>query len=565
LSWGALLGLSLFFVSEFGPDFPMWDDYTVVPQSLGKVPITLSWLWSQDSEHRIPIQRLLLISLFHLGEANPRPAMFFTVGLLGVLTATLLLAARKARGSWQYADAFLSLVLLNLGHHEIFLWAFCVGYALITAFLGFVLAVIVRSGGVPRPAAVSLAILSVTLLPLCNGGGVLFTPAMIIWLLYLALSTWRSKTPGSHAKGLLILLCSLPAVCMLVFYFQGFVRPKLGPPGSLWDAGRTVIQSLSMSLGYPATVLWPWPAIAVSAILAGALLILAIAWFREPDRRVQIAGLACVLLSVLTMALGLGWARSGQGERAGFQNRYTLAAVPALLGGYFTFATFGPRISRHVAPMILFTGACILLWPNLQDGWAAGHNLRLGVAAFERDLAAGMPPFRLVRRYSPLIHPSQERLQQSLKLLHRAGIGRFRSLQPDPLFEERKLNLKPAEVRLARWNEGAVEVTGVDPWIRFDLTRDVPVCGIRIRYSHASPDGTPARFRLAWRRGGQPDFPTAQQYANWNLPTGPNNTTTVWIDDVVSQIRIQPDNRPCEFTIAELTLLLAPRAQTRTP
>jgi len=37
--------------------------------------------------------------------------------------------------------------------------------------------------------------------------------------------------------------------------------------------------------------------------------------------------------------------------------------------------------------------------------------------------------------------------------------------------------------------------------------------------------------------------------------------TTVWIDDQVAQIRIQPDNRPCRFTLAELTLLVSP--QTR--
>jgi hypothetical protein len=472
---------------------------------------------------------------------------------------------RKARGSWQFADAFLPLVLLNLAHHEIFLWAFCVGYALITAVLGFVLALIVRSGGKWKPSDVVLAVFLVTLLPLCNGGGVLFTPGMMIWLWYLAFITWRSNTPGSRGLGLLILVCSLPACCILVLYFQGFVRPKLGPLGSLWDAGRTVLQSTSMALGAPAARLWPWPAISVVAILVGESVILAVGWVREPGRRAQIAGLACILFSVFIMELALGWARSGQGERAGFQNRYTLAAVPALLGGYFAFASFGPRITRHLVPMILFTGACILLWPNLEEGWVAGQKLRLGIEAFERDLAAGMPPFRLVRRYSPFLHPSQERLRESLELLQSAGVGRFRSLQPDPRFEERQMDLNPSELTSARWNIGIVDVTGVDPWIRFDLPHSMPVCGIRIRYSHVSADGTPARFRLAWRRQGQQAFPAEQQYANWTLPTGEDRETTVWVDDLVSQVRIQPDNRPCKFTIAGLTLLLAPRPQNGMP
>ena len=277
----------------------------------------------------------------------------------------------------------------------------------------------------------------------------------------------------------------------------------------------------------------------------------------------RVIGLACVLGAVVSLALGTGWGRSGQDELAGLQPRYTTLATPALLVAYFAFACYGPGRMRYLVPMALFAGSCVLLWPNTADAWSAGRKSRVQAAAFDRDLASGTPLFRLVRRYTPFLHPSQEALHESLGMLRQAGIGRFRSLQDDPPFQEIPVERSPAEVRLARWNQGEVEVTGPDPWVTFDLPSPTPVCGIRLHYSHASPEGAPARFRIAWRRGEDRGFPPDQRYANWNLPTGANRSTTIWVDDVVSQFRIQPDNRPCRFSISELTLLVAPGASIR--
>ena len=82
-----------------------------------------------------------------------------------------------------------------------------------------------------------------------------------------------------------------------------------------------------------------------------------------------------------------------------------------------------------------------------------------------------------------------------------------------------------------------------------------------MRFTLESPDGTPARFRLAWQRPGQKTYPADQHYSNWNFYGGKDQVTTIWIDDIVTRIRIQPDNRPCRFTVSELTLLLSPQAE----
>ena len=267
------------------------------------------------------------------------------------------------------------------------------------------------------------------------------------------------------------------------------------------------------------------------------------------------------------MELGLGWARSGQGERAGFQNRYTMAAVPALLAAYVAFAIHGSRITRGLVTMLAFSGSCLLLWPNTVQGWEAGCQIHELSAAFDRDLSSGTPLFRMVRRYTPVLHPSQEIFHEALEQLHQAGIGKYRVLRMDGRFKEQAVPLGP-ELQSGHGNrrgEFHVDIKNPDSWCIFDLPAPSQVCGIRMRFTLENPNGTPARFRLAWQRPGQETYPADQQYSNWNFYGGKDQVTTIWIDDIVTRFRIQPDNRPCRFTVSELTLLLSPQAERARP
>ena len=69
---GMLLVVALIYVARFGPDVPLWDDYEVIPQLAGVQPVTPQWLWSQHSEHRIPLARL--ISAGDISPDRGRPA-----------------------------------------------------------------------------------------------------------------------------------------------------------------------------------------------------------------------------------------------------------------------------------------------------------------------------------------------------------------------------------------------------------------------------------------------------------------------------------------------------------
>src|SRR5207302_7979178 len=103
-------------------------------------------------------------------------------GLLAIVAGVLILAARNVLGGSGYADAFLPIVLLNLGHHENFLWAIQVTYVLPVVLLGIVLALIVRSPVTLGPGSLVIASVCLILMPLCIAGGLAFIPVMVLWL-----------------------------------------------------------------------------------------------------------------------------------------------------------------------------------------------------------------------------------------------------------------------------------------------------------------------------------------------------------------------------------------------
>ena len=63
---------------------------------------------------------------------------------------------------------------------------------------------------------------------------------------------------------------------------------------------------------------------------------------------------------------------------------------------------------------------------------------------------------------------------------------------------------------------------------------------------------------MRWRGLDQLPASPDRVYANWNLPTGRDRTTTVWVGETIREFRVQPDNQPCEFRIESITLLIPP-------
>jgi hypothetical protein len=221
------------------------------------------------------------------------------------------------------------------------------------------------------------------------------------------------------------------------------------------------------------------------------------------------------------------------------------------------FRLHAPPALGGLVACALFAAACVLFWPNTDSGLRRGREGAEAARALDHDIRSGMPPYGIVARYAPFLHSSQDEIARLLPMLRRTNVGPFRFLRTDPPFVEKRLSVVPTAVSLARWDPSTqtAHVTGVDPKLTYVLESPRRVAGVRIRYSHANTERAPARFQFEWRRPAQPAYLDTQRSANWALPTGAHRQTTVWINDVLAEFRIQPDNQPCDFHIDEIVAI----------
>src|SRR5262249_54313124 len=105
----------LLFVYRHGDNVPYFDDWLIVPVLTGHEPVTFGWLWSLKNEHRMPIQKLLLLGLYRISACDFRSGMYYSAAALMVMTVLMLRCAVVLRGRAALTDAFIPLLLLSWG------------------------------------------------------------------------------------------------------------------------------------------------------------------------------------------------------------------------------------------------------------------------------------------------------------------------------------------------------------------------------------------------------------------------------------------------------------------
>ena len=122
-TWLFLTVVALGFVTLYGNRTPRWEYWFFVPFIAGAQRVDLAWFWENAQGHGVPIAKLVLCACYSLFGFNSKPILYLNVLLFSALALGLIWAIRKARGRWSYADAFLPIVLLNLGQADAFSWA----------------------------------------------------------------------------------------------------------------------------------------------------------------------------------------------------------------------------------------------------------------------------------------------------------------------------------------------------------------------------------------------------------------------------------------------------------
>jgi hypothetical protein len=215
------------------------------------------------------------------------------------------------------------------------------------------------------------------------------------------------------------------------------------------------------------------------------------------------------------------------------------------------------------AQVILFGFMCAIFPLNTYYGvsWACDHHYRK-MEPLEQAMRDGAPPYKIIAHHRNGLGADYcttgDWLHPHLRRMRDAGCSNFRYVGEDPPFREVPLSLTPAAVKGLTWHEGIARVSGEDSYFLFPVPEPRRIAGVRITYVHSSDTvGKPA-FRLFWKGSDQKEFPPDQSLSMPLLDIGPEERTTltIWIDEAIDQLRIHPDDKPCDFKIVSIVLIV---------
>jgi hypothetical protein len=285
---------------------------------------------------------------------------------------------------------------------------------------------------------------------------------------------------------------------------------------------------------------------AAGGILLAGLIVNVAASVLERGHFIRRSGMAVIIIGSLVLALGIGL-----GRRESLLDRYVSLGAPGLVAVYIS------TILRPTCPVgrllrgILFTSALIAAWPNLEAGLDKArerHDRR--IAPFQRDLRAGLPPMVLADHHSRYpdgiyVRPGWQDMAAEIGMLKRAGIGEFRTVQDDPVYQT--LDIFPEK-----------EAAGGGPTYLVKDARHVYAIRLGYRYLQQSPHDSWAVCRVNWRLRAASSKLQTRKYACRLPKDGREDQLLIWVDEPISEFHISPDDGVCSCRITDVRLLVRP-------
>jgi hypothetical protein len=414
-----------------------------------------------------------------------------------------------------------------------------------------------------------LAAMCLVLLPLCGGPGLALIPPLAIWLVIVGVGHLMSPLPFSKLSGALIMILTGLAVLLGLYVVAGWyqARQRLPmEPASFWSNS---LQVVATSLGPEADTLRGYAGWGIVGLVVVSLLALGSMWHHRPLERMRVARLVLFLAGGVLAVAAAGYELAGRGPATGSPYRYSILAALVLANLYFFWSITSSPLGRLIQ-MALLLLLCAFYLPNVHQAAKAAQGRFDQVQALERDVAAGLPPFLLAERHADLVTHFDPRLAgdavEGMRLLRRAGFGIFQDLN-DPELQEVALPLEPTDKSRIRWRDGVARgLTGNAP-LTYVLDKPRQVLAIRLTFAYELAPNETAQFRMSWKRAGVNEF--AERERNFTTAIEPpangqalKRTLTVWVNDTIDQIRIQPDRKPYVLQLSAIVLLV-PAAASR--
>jgi hypothetical protein len=335
-----------------------------------------------------------------------------------------------------------------------------------------------------------------------------------------------------------------------------YMAPQTDSAGFRLTRGLQVL-AIAFGLGGAETV-WPFsgPTVAVLLLITAGLLI--VTFWNQTRERQRVLGLLLFVGFVSCYALLVGWER-----QLCFVGYYGIIPALGLCCMYYVWGLYGsPRVGAF-AQVVLFACVCAVFPFNTHNGlvYARDHHYRQ-MEPLEQALREGTPPYKIITYHRMALdngyHNTGDYLIPLLRSLRESGCGNFRYMGEDPPFQEVPISLTPTAVKGLIWDKGTARVSAKDSYLIFPVPESRRVAGVRITYVHSSDTGGRPAFQLFWKRSDQKEFPPDQSlFMPW-LETGPDEKTTgtIWIDQTIDQLRIHPDDKPCDFKILKVVLIV---------
>ena len=433
--WVAMVAAMLSWVALYGFNVPWREDWFMVPALVGKEPHPLEWLWAQTVEHRTPIQRAIYLLLLRTSDGDFRIGMIADVVALGAICIFMLLMARHLRGGkTRLADAFFPLTLLHLGHTEHIFLGYNIQFAISTALIFAWLMIVV---GKPWPLSPKIAVtagLTLVLLPLSGGNGMIFTPVVVLWFAAGAFRYRRDMTTSARWVVAFQIGCICVAIALFCLYFVGYRHETPPNPGILLTI-KTAVRLVGMSLGPVGAGtgrIFPQSLIGIFFCVVGCLL-----WASAvvplsrglrsicSAERSRVIGLVmfAAAMGVLILAIAVG--RAGWVQLwGGLANRYALLSAPGLCAAYFAWMLYGPDMARDRVGIAFAIAVLFALPFNVRTGLGYRDIYVAGMRAFEQDFAKGLSWQELGERHEKfLMDWNNPAVMKGMQMLQEAQMG----------------------------------------------------------------------------------------------------------------------------------------------
>ena len=432
LVWALALAIVLGFIARDGRNLPFEEDWLMVAPMTHHEPHLGAWLWSQNSEHRLPLPRLVNLGLLR-ATGDFRSTMVFDTLILAAVAAGMIVLARRLRGGrTSLADAFFPLLLLHLGQWDNLVWAWQIQFVLPTVLLcAVLLAIVAQPSSPPSGASAVGAALAVASLPLAGANGLVLAPPLAAWLVY---AWWAGRRTGSAPLAWVAATGGVTALVLCGVYFIGYqASPWNGPSPGIAATLATTAKFVIYGLGPVTEKAWVVFGAIAGAVLVASLVTLLRALRTEDEERIRIVGLLAFFAACGILAAALGWGRAGRVAELGRMSpRYALLAAPLLCAAYFSLLLYGSNRLRQVGPAALALLAALLFPLNTREGLKRRDWFGAGMAAFEQDLATGASIDSLAQRhYQFLLHWDEPLMAAGMRQLRDAGFAPFRRL-PTP-------------------------------------------------------------------------------------------------------------------------------------